>query len=36
MQKALMEIARSQNKKEKAKQRGINKPPANLTKRDDG
>lgn len=36
MKKALMEIARSQNKKEKAKKRGINKPPANLMKREDG
>lgn len=36
MKKALLVIANAQNKREKAKKRGIDKPPANLKKKKDG
>jgi hypothetical protein len=35
MKKALLEIANAQNKREKAKKRGINTPPVNLKKKKD-
>jgi hypothetical protein len=36
LKKALLEIANAHNKTEKAKKRGIDKPPANLKKTKDG